>query len=106
DAFVQACLAFPDLERFGVWRTIKDGRKPSDPDRFVDAFARVGLDPGVVSGLAPEDFGRQVAHALGDKPTPERLRRVAAAWRTSKGWIGGFVTALVKAGVKDEASLL
>jgi hypothetical protein len=108
DPFTEACLAHRATEKVGVslaFAAASDGFRPANPDAFIDALSRTEFFPQAGRSDPPK-FAGTLLKLLGERPTPERLRRVAAAWPpTSKGWFEPFVASLLARGVRDEVSL-
>jgi hypothetical protein len=98
-----ALTRVPDTASIGLSMSLEMKRPSADPAALVAAIERFGLGDSV---------DRELATALGPKPAPDLLRRVAAAWPEYRDWqkesnrLPRFLSALFASGVTDEASLL
>jgi len=113
-SLVAAFTRLPTTAEIGVKLTLESNRASADPAAFVDAVARVGL-PTPRKSKDRDDaawIANELVAALGPKPSPDLLRRLAAAWPKYSNWetegqrLPAFVRALVESGTTDEASLL
>jgi len=102
-ALVAAFTRFPETAVVGVQWTLGMNRPSADAAAFVAALGRVGFCGSSSAALTI---------ALGPKPSPELLKKLAAAWPDYRDWtvegerLPHFLRELIKSGVTDEASLL
>ncbi len=114
-ALVAAFTRLPVTAATGVKLTLETRRMSADPSAFVGAVARAGFPAPKRTDLQEWDqtvIADELVAALGPKPTPDLLHRLAAAWPKYRDWssegerLPAFLRALIASGVSDEASLL
>jgi hypothetical protein len=110
---VVAFLRHPATAETGVRFTLLRKGPSADPAAFVDAVARFGFGKEYSGGnWSDAQLADALVAAFGPKPTPEILKRLAAAWpafpdgNLNTKRLAAFLDRLIASGVTDEESLL